>query len=661
MTVVQRWRDQEMESFCFVASDQWSEADRAALKGQNRAPSTFNRVGPVVDVVCGLETNARQEITVKGREGEDGKAAEAGSELLRWIFDQCDAEDEEAEAFCDMVIGGLGVIEDRWDTDLGRSIKERLDPFECGWDHKAKKRNLEDRKYAWRCRDVDIEDAKAEFPGFEKPDLDASWVRSPGTGTKKAEGKSDKWDHGRTGPTFTSDDTDDDTVTICYFQWWEWERYAEYVDEETGERTEMPLEDAYKLAETINTFARDFGGDEAKEFEVRPKRKKVWYHAWLGSVVLYEGQMDVQDGSGGIKFLTGKMDKKEGIPYGIVRALKDPQRFSNKLYSQMMHIMNSNAKGGWIGEESAWVDKNEFEDNAASPAPTLEVADGALSGGQIREIAPAAFPTAIQYLLEFATQSTNQVSGIPIEILGLQERNIPGVVEVERKQQAVTILAVFFDNLRRYRKDSARSHLAMSIMYLEPAIIARAIGQHLSQYITAMTADGWMQYDIVVDESPESTNAKQRNWGYVQPLIGMLGPMGIPQNIWPHILRASPLSSSFSEDIIRELEKQPAPDPKQVERDEQTYALVTADRVADILLKRAKARESAANVDEDSLDRAKVAADIMKIMREMGVSEGRLALDASKEARTTVEAMRTPDPYMNAMEQQSRMSTNGKA
>jgi hypothetical protein len=121
------WRDETRESYAFVAGDQYDEKDRARLKELMRPCLSFNRIGPVIDSVSGMEVNNRQEVRYIPRTMGDVKVNEQLTDGAAWIRDECDAEDEESDAFIDLLIGGMGWTETRieYETDPGRHDTHR--------------------------------------------------------------------------------------------------------------------------------------------------------------------------------------------------------------------------------------------------------------------------------------------------------------------------------------------------------------------------------------------------------------------------------------------------------------------------------------------------------------------------------------------------------
>src|SRR5574343_494120 len=59
----QQWRDMFMRpGFDFYAGDQWADADVKDMEAAKKPVVVFNRVGVIVDAVCGAEINNRQEV-----------------------------------------------------------------------------------------------------------------------------------------------------------------------------------------------------------------------------------------------------------------------------------------------------------------------------------------------------------------------------------------------------------------------------------------------------------------------------------------------------------------------------------------------------------------------------------------------------------------------
>jgi len=79
--------------------------------------------------------------------------------------------------------------------------------------------------------------------------------------------------------------------------------------------------------------------------------------------------------------------------------MKDPQRWANKFLAQIMHIINTNAKGGLLAEEGAFIDPKKAEENWADPAAVVMLKNGGL--GKVKERTAGAYPTGLDKLLQF--------------------------------------------------------------------------------------------------------------------------------------------------------------------------------------------------------------------------------------------------------------------
>jgi hypothetical protein len=149
----------------------------------------------------------------------------------------------------------------------------------------------------------------------------------------------------------------------------------------------------------------------------------------------------------------------------------------------------------------------------------------------------------------------------------LVERDQPGVLEMQRKKAGYAILAVFFDSLRRYRKEKGRVRLHFIQHYISDGRLIRIKGKDSTErYVPLVKQEGTATYDVIVDEAPMSPNQKEQTWVMLQAMIPLLSKMAVPLSVWKEILLASPLPSSTTAKIIQALDEQaqqpPPPDPE---------------------------------------------------------------------------------------------------
>ena len=129
--------------------------------------------------------------------------------------------------------------------------------------------------------------------------------------------------------------------------------------------------------------------------------------------------------------------------------------------------------------------------------------------------------------MTFAMQALPEVSGINLEILGLANRVQPGIVEVQRKQSAMTMVAWAFDSMRRYYKDHGRMLAYYIREYISDGRLARVTTKTGKQYIPLVKDELVMEFDVVVDEAPTSANVKERVWAVLQIMLPHLMKMGV--------------------------------------------------------------------------------------------------------------------------------------
>lgn len=548
------WREKAREDYDFVVGKQWSTEDRQLLLEQLRPVVTFNRVQAVIDSVGGAEVQNRQEVRFIPRKLGDTGVNEVLTEAAAWMRDECDAEDEESDAFLDTVICGMGWTETRLDYEEdpdGKVFIERVDPLEMIWDPRATKKNLSDAQRMMRIRAMSREDVEALWPDADIDSDAAPWTSEFGQSNDDAEphdATMAPWYVNNQGST---PDADSDLI-IAHFQWFERVTTWRVADPKSGHVQSFDDRDYQKLSKRMLQIGAPLKAVKQK--------KRVYKQAFIcGKTILSKGNALCPDHFS-FRAITGKRDRNKNTWYGLVRAMKDPQRWANKWLSQGMHIFNSNAKGGVLAERGAFENPRKAEDDWADPTAITWLNPGGL--GKIQPKEQAQFPQGINDLLQFGVSSIRDVTGVNLEMLGLAEKDQAGIVEWHRKKSALAVLAGFFDSLRRYRKEQGRVLLYIIQHYLSDGRLIRIEGPEQTQYIQLIHDPKVTCYDVIVDDAPSSPNQKEMVWGVLQSMLPALLQAGLP--IPPDVLDYSPLPAALAAKWKQQiLQKSGQPDPAQ--------------------------------------------------------------------------------------------------
>jgi hypothetical protein len=546
---------------------QWEEADRLKLQSLGRPCITFNRILPVIQAVSGMEVNDRKEVKFLPRTTQnepqapvdpltgqpaqqqptpgatganDQGPAETLSAAVDYMRDQCDAEDEESDAFQDTVTCGMGWVETRVDYEDnpdGDGREDRIDPLEMVWDSKATKRNLIDAKRVWRVREVDKEEAQRMFPDRELVEIDAAWARMA---NQKEPHDREAARNYESGAEF---DHTRQTVTIVEGQYWEYKTaYKAAVGDEVSEV------DA-KQIKTLKANAKTAGVN----LSIAKHNKKVFYTCILGNVLLEREEAQSQEC---FKFqcITGYRDRNAKQWVGLVRAMRDPQRWANALFSSVLHQIQVSGKGVMM-EKDAVENAQEAERNWANAAKIVWLKTGALGQHpKIKQKDQNSIPNGTFDLMQFALGAFRDVTGVNVEAMGLADRQQAASLEYQRRQAASTILAPFFDGLRRYRKDNGRLWLDLVLKYLSDGRLVRVVGPDYAKYVPLIKQDDTIEYDIIVDESASSPNQKEASWQILQSILPVFGK-NLTGSSASVLLKASPLPESVVNEFKQAVEK----------------------------------------------------------------------------------------------------------
>lgn len=534
------WRTQSSEAFGLVAGDQWDETVRNELEADNRPVFTFNRVAGFIRGICGLETATRNAATVYGRELDDSGIADVKNAAIRYVRETCDADDEESDAFTDMLICGMGWTETLFTTEEdpeGQIVIERVDPLHMSWDTAARKRGLADRRWCARTKWLPYEVIKDVW-GKEKADELRASATTDTQFLDEQMGKIHDATDARNYDAEGGDVKNNQNIPVVQFQYVQTAWFYRIQNPLSGAPEEVSPEEFDRLEELLQTQGIPLEG-------MKYKRREYRQLIYSGCTELEDTELPCQGFT--LNPITGQRDRNNGTWYGFIRDLQDPQRWINKFFSSMADVVASQAKGGLLAEADAFVDKSSAEEDWSNPRSIVWLKRDGLN--KIKERTNAGVPAGLNQLLDFTVSSLPNVAGVNLEFLGMASREQPGVLEHQRKQAAIATLGVFFNALRLYRKQQTRVLLQFIDEFISDGRLIRIVGKKDAQYVALAKSPGSLKYDIVVDEAPTSPDQKERTWGALVQILPIAANMGLP--IPPEVIQYAPFPQSLIDDWMK--------------------------------------------------------------------------------------------------------------
>lgn len=638
------WRVQAREDFKFRAGEgQWSDEDKEILRVQKRPIIVFNRALTILKAVAGMEINGRHEIQFLPQNNEDTIPNELLSAASKWMAAGCDGEDEESEAFDNCATCGMGWTENRLsyeDDPQGMYVEESIDPLEMYWDYTCKKRNLTGARRIARAKRIPLSEAIQLFPGYTAEQIDAVWMEdvSNDRSVKSIEEKRRRTEENSDAFEEAYDDTN--LVTVVHIQWIEKEIYWLVADPMTNTKSELTDDQYERLRSRFTKIGIPLTA-------ARMTRKK-YCQSFLGNEELIHGPAPCQT-----RFIwqciTGELDRDKGTFFGLIKVMRDPQMWANKWLSQTLHILNTTAKGGIVAELDAFEDMREAEEKWAQPDTIVWAQTGAIAGGK-GKIMPKpgeGLPAGHIQLMQFAITAIRDCTGINLELLGQQDQNQPGILEAQRKQAGMTVLATLFDSLRRFRKNVGHIRLYYIQNFFSDGRLVRVAGPLAVKALPLLRDKTFGKYDVIIDDAPTSPNQKEANWAVIAPMLAMFKEqLAAKPQLLAAILEYSPLPGQLVEmikQLINDDINNPETQRKAAEMEALAKAQITAEinkdqSTAELNLAKAGATQATASYDLAMAQHLLQQGEFDKLKAHLGVME---AAHKARKAEADTETART--------------------
>lgn len=468
--------------------DQIDERTRRVLEARNQAPLTFDLTHAVVDWIAGTERRTRVDWKVHPRGPEDLQSAEVKTQLLKFVSDTNQAAWERSKAFKDAVKVGVGWIREfaQMDPDRLPVTVQHTDWKAIRWDEYSRADDLRD------CRAINID---------RYIDLDYSIAMFPDRADELR----------RVSQQFVDAATEYVEDDLLMPQMFHGQRvragtFAGHVRCDRRRRSRVKLvETEYRRVvtekrvrdlsnsypELANVMFDPTDGEMADYLarglitvDDRPV-ERMWVAIWVPetSILCLHEPMPYKHGRFSLTPTWCYRRDRDGLPYGVIRGLRDPQDEYNKRRGKALFALSTNRL---MYEEDAiakGVDEEDFLEEAAKPNGQLKLASGALQKGKIKIETGGEIATGHITLMEGAARHMFESSGVTRENLGLDSDAKSGKAIIAKQQQGAVGTAEIFDNNRRALQISGEKTLSLTEQYITMPMQIRVVGPEGVQFV----------------------------------------------------------------------------------------------------------------------------------------------------------------------------------
>lgn len=476
-------REEQATDEDFYDNIQWDPNDEQAVRDRGQVPIVFNVIATAVNWVLGTEKRSRSDFHILPRRKEDAKPAERKSQILKYLSDCNRTGFHRSRAFADAVKVGIGWLEDCYeDGDGDEPIVSRYESWRnILWDSAAKELDLSDARYEFRSKWVDLDIAQAIFKN------------RAGVLSMAAR----------------------DAEPLSHSGWYGDEAMdqAELEMERIGSASRMPnryqrqrvriIEGWFRRPETVDRLSGGMFGGELYDPNSRGhqdavatgdgevlKKPTMRMNVALFTVagLLWLGPSPYRHNRYPFTPIWGNRRGRDGLPYGMVRGLRDINADINKRASKAQWLLSTNRV---IVDEGAVDDMDELADEAPRPDAFIVKKAG-------KEIKFEGGREMVDAELEIMTRNiamVQQASGVTDENQGRKTNATSGIAIERRQNQGALTTMHFFDNLRLANQVQGEKQVALIEQFMSEQKAFRITNMRgKPEYITVN--DGLPENDI---------------------------------------------------------------------------------------------------------------------------------------------------------------------
>ena len=611
LSVTSWWRANEVrDNYNLIEGDQWLEEPYERQNSDGMPIRTINKLAPIIDAICGFEIQNRSEIQYVPRLNTEAQRgfSDMLNDAVQYIQTDSKSEFQNSQSFRDMLICGVGVTDTiiSYDKNPDGEVRvERVFPYFTGWDVTARAKNLEDANWVFRAKIVDRDTINQYLKNADGAD-DANADINVASDARFLD--------------FFNTVTISKSLSIIYeYQWRQKVHFyrvenplvgfSGYPDDPYFQQVvdlAKGLKEKYEIDPTTDRIFSIDSKDYSKlkelfellgfEFKATKQKKYKYYRAIIvGNKVVEKSENFSQNGFS-LKFMTGKFSEVRQCYYGVVRAAKEPQRLLNQSVSDYEGFLRTIPKGGVEIESDAVPNIQAFVQTYTKAREVTIYNPGGLSKTRPKMTPP--IPAGLLDMINFAATALMETTGVTQDFLGMTDSKLmTATLNRQLVRQGLTMLSSYFDAKKFYTIDQGRLFIDCIRIMVENSEgrLIRVIDQGEAKYIPLLSSQIAAEYDIIVEDVPETPSERQDTFEKLINLAGMLMNKPNPIDIMPLALQYSPLKDAQIKQIL-DLMKPPAPP----EPDPAAQQVL----MSEALLKQSIAEKNSATAKKEMLDAA---------------------------------------------------------
>ena len=538
------WIKEAKEDYEFAMGGQWTQEELQTLKDQGRPAMSYNRIRPLINIISGYQRENSSRIKVSPEGGDDRIFSEFCDKILHFVDKVSHLTFKLGYQFDDGCYAGKSFLEAILDYEndpvRGELRFNLTTPYQIYADPEGREYDMnEGANYLFKVGKFTKGKLQELFPEKEKlidgfkTDTD-DWMEN-GAGILQEGGDDDYGNRpDKTTVVKESDFRDNpdlpQDMKFTLKEYWRYKRVNKYfvVEKETGEPRKFDDKDE----------AEQFALVQGEGIKVLTRKiREMWVADMCCGHILQDMISPFEPYYGGFPFFRYMVDWAPNAEVekfrvqGLVRPLKDPQKEKNKAKSQSLHILNTQANSGWIGDEDALTPTGWDDLKLMGAKPGLVIKKK--KGSELREILPKGPNQGHLIREEKADDEFNKIIGVDPVIWGMMQGDPSGKAVSLRVKQAIMALTRMFANYKYTKEIIGNFVLDMIPMLFDEKKALKVVGPQFMQInkISEGTCAGYLtlikdnKYEVIVAEADENMTLRYETFLQLSDLLKAGAPV----------------------------------------------------------------------------------------------------------------------------------------